>query len=276
MTDFKPYRATRTFHIGQIRSDIAKDTVVWVKGLTLQINGTEHHVEMLPKILVAGWLAPTEVQPQLPVQYEEPSPQEPNTTIPFASKEAAKVDGQKVAPLRQHVWESGWLNGDDGPTCKVCGVTLLTQVIRADRQRGNGSQQYHYRDALNNLVTSPTELSCPVFLGDPGSAAIQTKEVVRNVKHQVEGIDIRVESVEERLGRLEAENELLQQQLAARPVIDAQQVAAAFMDMLVQRAAQIKTGEGDTKYLPLPVLDISDITEIERILVPVSRDEQEP
>ena len=123
---------------------------------------------------------------------------------------------------KEHQWDTGWLNHSPGEaTCKVCGARRVTTLIRADRQMPNGKQLYHYEDCHGNRISTFEELSCPIYIGDPGSAAATAKEGVRKVKHRVSGVETRVDTVEARLARLEAENEILREQIARGPLIDA-------------------------------------------------------
>lgn len=280
MAEYTAYRATKAFHIGQIRVDVKPGDVLLFNGVSTQIAGNTHTIPLVEKVIKSGWLVPAPDAFALVPSGIEPEAQPAAEPIPFASTEAKVADGKRPEAGKQHVWESGpgsWLNSEDGQTCQVCGVTLLPEgrLIRADRMRGNGKQQFHYRDAHGVQFSSFTELSCPAYIGDAASAAAQTKEVVRNVRGQVDavegrvdGVEGRVETVEARLQRLEAENELLHQQLAERPLVDATQVAEALYAILERKVAATKTlGDGGVKYLPLPSLD--EVTQEIRVPVPV-------
>jgi hypothetical protein len=283
VADFTPYRATKAFHIGQIRVDVKPGDVLLFNGITTQIAGVTHTIPLVEKVIKAGWLIPAPEAFALvvaPVVAPEPEVK-PEPVAPFASGEAKAADGNRPEAGKQHVWggsPSDWLNSEDGMTCKVCGVTLLNEgrLIRADRMRGNGKQQFHYRDAHGVQFSAFTELSCPAYIGDAASAAAQTKEVVRNVRGQVDavegrvdGVEDRVETVEARLQRLEAENELLQQQLAERPLVDATQVAEALYALMERKVAESKAlGDSGVKHLPLPSLD--EVTQEIRVPVPIT------
>jgi len=280
MAEFAAYRATKAFHIGQIRVDVKPGDVLLFDGVSTQIAGATHTIPLVEKVIKAGWLAPAPDAFALAVPVPTPEVEAKAEPIPFASPEAKAADGVRPEAGKQHVWEGGpndWLNSGDGMTCKVCGVTLLPEwkLIRTDRMRGNGKQQFHYRDAHGVQFSSFTELSCPTYLGDAASAAAQTKEVVRNVRGQVDavegrvgGVEDRVETVEARLQRLEAENELLMQQLSERPMVDATQVAEALYAIMERKVAESKAlGEGGVKYLPLPSVD--EMTQEIRVPVPV-------
>lgn len=287
MAEYTAYRATKAFHIGQIRADVKPGDVLLFNGVSTQIAGTTHTIPLVEKVIKAGWLIPAPDAFALVVAPPTLEPEaKPEPVVPFASPEAKAADGVRPEAGKQHVWEGGpggdWLNSEDGKTCKVCGVTLLAEgrLIRADRMRGNGKQQFHYRDAHGVQFSSFTELSCPAYIGDAASAAAQTKEVVRNVRGQVDavegrvdGVEGRVETVEARLQRLEAENELLQQQLAERPLVDATQVAEALYALMERKVAESKAlGDGGVKYLPLPSVD--EVTQEIRVPVPVLREDE--
>lgn len=180
-------------------------------------------------------------------------PQEPNHAPParedqaldtrgekigYASPAARAASGKRPAPSQQHVWGGGsttaapdWLNADGGRVCRVCGVTELRpgDLIRADRKRGDGSQQIHYRDAHGNQITSFEELSCPTYLGDPGSAAAIAKDQVRKVRGRVDDVEDQLETVDERLAQLESDNGFFRQRLLEQPVLDATMVAEALL-----------------------------------------------
>lgn len=178
-------------------------------------------------------------------------PQEPNHASPakedqaldkrgekivYASPAARAASGKRPAPSQQHVWGGGgsnapdWLNNlDGGRTCRVCGVTERVDLIRADRKRADGSQQIHYTDAHGNNIVSFEELACPTYLGDPGSAAAYAKDQVRKVRGRVDDVEDQLETVDERLARLESDNDFFRQRLLEQPVLDATMVAEALL-----------------------------------------------
>lgn len=242
------YRATRTFNIGDIRQEIPRGEIVQVEpdGVGCFIRGKHYRVQLLGSMISGGFLAKVdEDEAQLPavrtpllptVGAPVPKPEELNAQggkIPFASPEAKVASGIRPVANKPHVWDSAdWLNSMGGVTCKVCGVTKVSDVIRADRMRGDGTQQHHYRDAHGNNITSFEELSCPTYLGDPGSAAALAKEHVRRVRGRVDDVEVRVETIEERLTRLESENVVLRDMLA-----DQDALAEIVLAKLVERKA---------------------------------------
>lgn len=190
--------------------------------------------------------------------------------ISYASPEARAASGKRPAPSQKHVWNTGgvspdWLNNlDGGRTCKVCGVTERSDLIRADRQRADGSQQYHYVDAHGNAIVSFEEMSCPTYLGDPGSAAAYAKDQVRKVRGRVDDVedkldtvDGHLESVDERLARLEADNDFFRQRLIEQPVLDAEMVAEALLIIAAKARPDGRTAlaERVRALLPAPALD---------------------
>ena len=151
-------------------------------------------------------------------------------TTPFGSPEAARASGKRPMPDQKHVWDTGWLNHPNGEkTCKVCGVTEEVGTIRADRVRGNGGKTINYRDMHGNAINAFEELSCPVYLGDAGSAAAYAKDQVRKVRGRVDDVEDQMDAVGERLAQLEADNEFFRNRLLSQPVLDAQMVAEALL-----------------------------------------------
>lgn len=135
-------------------------------------------------------------------------------TVPVAT-------GNKPAAEVQHQWDDvdsgrpgqqpGWLNtgGRAIRTCKVCGVTERNDLIRTDR-KGMG---HHYVDVYGVAMTSVVELFCPTFIGD-------TNGTLGEAKQRVRGLDIKMETVEARLDRLEQDNQYLREQLEAKINLD--------------------------------------------------------
>lgn len=270
MSMFVSYKAVRAFHIGQIRLDVKLGDVLLFDGVNTQIAGTTFTIPLVEKVIKAGWLTVIPTNFALTVAASQAAEKQivrsDKDAAQFIHPEAKAADGVRPQAGKQHVWDTAdWLNSEDGFTCKVCGATKLHEgsFIRLDLKRGNGKQLIHYRDAHGREISSHTELSCPIWVGDVTSTLAQTKEVVRNVRSQVDvvegrvgGVEARLETTEDRLLRLEAENELLQQQLIEKPIIDATQVAEALYALMEKRLASTKvTIIDDVKYLPLPNFD---------------------
>jgi len=198
---------------------------------------------------------------------------------------------------KKHVWESDWLNHPYGDkTCKVCGVTWAgggpnsrhTGNIWTDRVqlKADGSKQnmYIYRDAHSKEITSFTELSCPIWVGDANSAAATAKEGVRTVKRAVKGVEHRVDSMEDRMTLLERENAALRAELDTKTIVDTQ----AMMEFLFNLAQQARASReveavearGVAYEVPKLMVDVIDaitldIPERERELVRVRPIEDE-
>lgn len=295
---FTAYRATRSIHLGQIRQDLAPGDVIEFDGRIARFKGKEHRISTMDAIIGNGWLVPVTPEASVPATFtpnlpavrvpDEPlpikqprAPQEPNHAtpahqdqelnlkgerIPYASPEARAASGKRPMSNQKHVWNDtgpspDWLNSSDGSrTCKVCGVTMRTDLIRVDRRRGDGSQQFHYVDAHGNSIVAFEELACPTYLGDPGSAAAYAKDQVRKVRGRVDDVEDKVDSIEDRLTRLEAENQALRAALAERPVLDADMVAEALLRLAEQAKAskQIETvqARGEAYQIPMTILDV--------------------
>lgn len=182
---------------------------------------------------------------------------------------------------KKHVWDSDWLNNPYGSkTCRVCGVTWvgggrnnhLTGNVRADRMQvdDEGKKKepmYQYIDIHGKRVNSFKELSCPIWIGDPASAAAQAKEGVRNVKGRVGVVEERMETVEDRLDRLEAENAALRDDLDRKQEIDARALMGFLVDMVDAavrtREIEIVNARGKQYHVPRQLVDVIDVVSIE-------------
>lgn len=168
----------------------------------------------------------------------------------------APPGAQEPTEEKAHVWEGGW-SSDGSMSCKVCGVTLRPNVIMA----GNSGLNYHYTDAFNKQISSLVPLSCPVFIGDTNGAVAEVKERSRKLKGQVTVVEGRVDSVEERLARLERENEALRAEVAAKTNIDVTALVNWLSEMVAQSAAMNQPSrtievQGQQYALPAPVVDL--------------------
>lgn len=281
-----PHRATRDIHLGGLRMSLRQGEVILAHadGATVTIRGKAHLLPVLDALITSGALKaePAAVGAQLPavtaraLPAQAPAPAAPDPKplnargerVPFASPEALAANGVRPEAGRQHVWDGAdWLNNTDGPVCKVCGVTKLSEgrLILVDRQRGDGTQQHHYRDAHGNMITTFEELSCPVYVGDANSAAATAKEHVRRVRG-------RIDEVETRLARLEAEN------LALREALLAQPTAEDIMEALQRKLQPVAAAP---LALPAPAFDAEaeEVPPREREVVPATpttEDEEEP
>ena len=245
---FTSYRATRDITLGQLRRTLRAGAVVEFDGATTRVDGREHRISTMDAIIENKWLVPlsdvagtvlTVAPPTLPVVLAPPPPLAPKVEgnpIPFASKEAARAAGVRPGANEQHVWIAADYGSAD-LLCRVCGVTWEKSLIRADRTQGNGKQQFHYRDAHNQLITSFEELACPTYLGDPGSAAAIAKDQVRKVRGRVDTVEEHLGTVDDRLNRLQADNDFFRQRLLEMPVLNAEMVADA-LAILAERQTQ--------------------------------------
>ena len=212
----------------------------------------------------------------------------------YRTKEPDKTpDGKENIGDKPHQWESDWLNHPNGgATCRVCGCTKRTDLVRADRSRpGEKTQLNHYVDAAGNAISTFEELSCPVWIGDPGSAAAQAKEGVRKVKgrvgdveNKVEVVEDKVESLEDRMARLEAENEALKAEVARKQEVDVT-ILMEWLTELAQQAARSRSIEavearGVQYQVPRQIVDVIDIVSLEpdpreKVLIPARPIESE-
>lgn len=267
------YRAVKDIVLGSPRGTIKQGTVVEYAGDKVFVYGEWVHIPTIDLILDKKWLIPTQ---QELVVARAPAPAEPvpeappeQERIPYNSPETATRNGKAPKADAQHVWDTrptAFLNNTDGPVCVICGVTKLTGVIRADRLRGDGSQQHQYRDAMGNLITTLEELSCPTYLGDPGSAAATAKDQVRKVRGRVDHVEGRLETVDERLERLEEDNEFLRNRLLNQPVLDAEMVADA-LTIIAQRTQGLPVLEEKVRALLAPILDVDDLVILDKVPV---------
>ena len=188
-----------------------------------------------------------------------------------------KATGNKPAANVPHQWGNGpggqpdWLNDSGGRTCRVCGVSERTDLIRADRK----GMKYHYVDAYGVQMTSMVQLYCPTFIGDTNGTLAETKGRVRNLDCQMETIDSRLE-------RLERDNIYLREQLEAKIQLD----VTGLVDWLSQVAALARQNElastrvevaGLPYAVPMPVADlirgVGTTIDIEAELVTVDKPE---
>ena len=113
-------------------------------------------------------------------------------------KRIAKQPDEGTLEGKPHVWQQDQWSSTVEMTCKVCGVTWDPM--------SKGTLNHEYVDAMGRRISSLVELPCPVFIGDTNGAVAETKYRVRMVKDKVE-------SMEERLQRLEDENTNLKRTL---------------------------------------------------------------
>lgn len=255
---FTSYRATRDISLGQLRRTLRTGDVVEFDGATTRVDGREHRLSTMDAIIGNRWLVPLDevagsalvVSAPTPLAVPSPEPVAPppkgelnkqGERIPWASPQAKGASGTRPAANQKHVWNSGssnspdWLNASDGRTCVICGVTELRagQLILVDRKRADGSQQIHYVDAHGQKIVALEELSCPTYIGDPGSAAAYAKDQVRKVRGRVDTMEEHLGTVDDRLNQLQADNDFFRQRLLEAPRLDSTMVVEALKTLLM-------------------------------------------
>lgn len=194
-----------------------------------------------------------------------------------------------VDPVKEHAWgvpaaggstlghlhAPSWLNNSSGggPTCGVCGVTL----VDSGRADGAGAD-YTYRDAEGVMIRSQNPLPCPVFIGKSGQlegSVLDGKVKIRKLTNAMYGVTYQIEGIEERVARLERENDVLREAVS-RP-IDADALVS-FLASVVEATVREKLKtvpvmvEGTQYALPEPVANMiiqvaaQPVTEHEKIL----------
>jgi hypothetical protein len=288
---FITYRATRDITIGQLRRTLRAGEEVRFDGTSTCVFGQTHIIPTMDAIIESKWLVPVDAgaalvvsAPSLPAVTAEPVVSQPpalniqGEPIPFASPQAARASGVRPAANQKHVWDSGspntpsWLNNMDGRTCVICGVTERSNLIRADRKRGDGTQQFHYTDAHGNAIVALEELSCPTYLGDPGSAAAYAKDQVRKVRGRVDTVEEHLGTVDDRLNQLQADNDFFRQRILEMPRLNAEMVADALVILATRQDVTPQLAEQIRLLLPAPPLVEPEL--VPRVEVYVS-DEQE-
>ena len=258
------YIATREFNFGAIRQTLKQGDTVDVSGDIVLFRGTQYKVPGVHGIIGAGILKEAGSDTAIVVA------QNPQAMVLRApdSQPPPKAKPDKPAPAhlepdKPHIWISDGL-GINSNTCKVCGCTRtgggLWGNIRADKP----SMPYQYTDAYGVSIQSMHDLPCPLFIGDMGGAVAGTTHRVRKLKGQVEHMDTRVETMDDRLNRLELENIFLREQSARR-----QEVALSLLGRLVAAAEQLPAGEARTLLLPDhgEIIDILEVEELEKVPV---------
>jgi hypothetical protein len=123
-------------------------------------------------------------------------------------------------------------------------------------------------------MTSMVELECPVFIGDTNGAVGEVKQRNRHVTRRVDGLEGRTESIEERLDRLEAENQDLRAKVEAKTEIDVTELVSWLAGMVKEHVERqmptIPVSVRGAQYaLPEPVANmIIDVAAVEKAVVP--------
>lgn len=265
---FITYRVERDFHFGAIRTALKKGASIQSDGVTVRYRGQVYNAPGFDQLVTAGFFALAEPTPQLPAVIE-PVGAEPPVKRPVARPKINATPKEKEAgvpahlePDKPHVWEDD-LFGNGEKTCTVCGVTMSNPM---SANLSKQSLKYIYTDAYGVSISTLKELPCPVFVGDLGGG-------VATVTHSTRKLTGKVESINERVTRLEQENAELRERADRR-----QEVALDLLSRLVAAAERLAE-LGDAKVAPKLLPDHSDIIEAivvempEREKVPLTREE---
>lgn len=243
------YRAMRDFHFGAIRTHLKVGDPVFYDSGVAQFKGRVYDVSSGFNTLVSsGFLS---LDPEETALLPAVPQKRPMGEVVLALKEVRKKVESKereegralpahLNPEKEHIWESGW--GGGSQTCKTCGVTMESEIIYADKR----SLAYTYTDAYGVSIKTLKPLPCPVFVGDLGGGVAENTYRTRKLTGRVESIDERVE-------RLESENAALMVRSERR-----QEVALDLLERLV-RAAERLSALGDNELGPKLLPDRSDI-----------------
>ena len=261
------YRATRDVSMGALRTTLKTGDPIEFNGITVRFRGVECQVPGIEAIITAGILTPVEDVPP-------PQGRESTTALQVVQKHLPSVPAYPIVerpserpplpsedPDKAHVWEED-LFGNGAKTCKVCGVTRTGGKgfgnIRVDKI----SMPWQYTDAYGETIQSLHELPCPTFIGDKGGAIMGTKVDVRRVRKRLNEHDVKFESIEDRLARIEFENEWLRGELENRQQVDLSRLTS----WLVGVVNQARSLQGDA---PLQLEDKSLQNIIDAVLVEV-------
>ena len=236
----------------------------------------------------------------LPVA-EAPKAPPPPPVPPESQQIARSVDGVALPksnpkhvylePFKEHDFsgtgqgrgrQPGWVNDEAGggsKTCNVCGVTVLTTFTQADR----AGMDYHYRDAYGKEIHSMEPLGCPTFIGDTNGAVMDVRGKTRALTGRMDGVETKVESVEDRVARLERDNVDLRAQLNAKIELDVSGLVAWLAEMAALHAQNQlpsvpATINGQPLTLPAPVatmvFEVGKVTTREPVLIEVKGSSQ--
>lgn len=204
------YKATKAFHFGALRAHVQAGETLEYDGFSVVVfRGRPVNVAGFEAIVDAGLVALAD----------------PGSALAVLSTPPVRVETPAPVPAREnpdkaHVWGGGGF-GDSGYTCTVCGVSMRATGLAGDLQVDRPSLGFRYTDAYGVTIDSLTELPCPVFIGQMGGA-------VAGTTHRVRKLSNKVETIEERVTRLEAENTRFREVTDHR-----QQEALALLQQLV-------------------------------------------
>lgn len=239
------YRATKPFHLGALRTYVQANETLTYDGSVVRVRGLAQPVPGFESLVEAGLVVLADPATAMqPVAAPTPTPPAPPPTPPN--------------PDKAHVWEAEF--GSTRKTCRACGVTMSAD-IRADRP----SLKYRYTDVYGVTIESTTELPCPLFLGDLGGAVAGANLRARRLK-------IHVESIDDRVARLEAENARLRELTTQR-----QEEALALLRRLVSRAESLSPVEQPLLADTSQIFDAFDLPdqEPERVRIVLDQEVEE-
>lgn len=191
--------------------------------------------------------------------------------------------GNKPAAFVEHTWTRGggakgqpdWLDQvDGGRVCAVCGVQESTgSVVMPGMAKG---MAYVYRDATNKEIVSGIPLGCPTFVGHVNGSIGEAKQRIR-------GLDVQMETVHDRLDRLEADNLYLREQLEAKIQLDVTGLVA-WLGTMAKLAAEAQLPmspvvvNGLGLEVPTPIADlVKGVGEASKVTVDVHfEDDEDP
>jgi hypothetical protein len=197
------YKATKDFDFGALRLRVQAGEVLEHDGTNIHLRGNSQPFAGLTALLDGGFIVPsttTSTALVKPTAAPAPPPVQSAGPVPAHTN-----------PDKAHQWGSPDF-GSTSKVCRVCGVELvssggITGNIQADRK----NLKYQYRDAYGVFIESMHELPCPVFIGQLGGA-------VAGTTHRVRKLTNRVETIDERVARLEQENAALRELTEQRQV----------------------------------------------------------
>lgn len=242
------YRTTKDFHLGALRMQIQAGETLEFDGSVVRIRDRTESVPGFAAIIDAGLVELLEA----------------GTAIarPVAPRRAAPIKPlpAHTDPDKKHKWESNGL-GLSGQTCRTCGVTMQALGLTSNIQTDRSSLGYQYTDAYGVMIESLTELPCPVFVGHMGGA-------VAGTTHRVRKLTNRVETIDERVTRLEQENAALREQAGTRQAeaLDLLRRLTAATEQLAVESRPALPDHGQ-------IVDVFDFEEAE--VVPVKTLEEE-
>lgn len=248
------YKVVRGFHFGALRTSLPAGACLESDGATVRYLGKVYSAVGFDQLVAAGFVAPVEGERSLPAVVPQskalPAPRTKPITVASTIEEKGAGVPAYLQPDKKHVWETE-LFGNGEKTCTVCGVTMSNPMsINVSKQ----SFKYIYTDAYGVSISTLKELPCPLFVGDVGGGVASNTDRTRRLTGKVESID-------ERVGRLEAENTELRERADKR-----QEVALDLLSRLVSAAERlVELGDTEITHRLLPdQADIIDAIVVER------------